>query len=606
MTAPQSTKAIGAIADLAKQLKALFDEVDLITKEDFGRQISTDLRIGGFSLSERLNLLIDQVRGKLVEKGETTRLQQEAIDELSKSREEIDNLRDLSAAIALAQTREEIVEQLLKTVRDKVIPIGGSALYEGSDELGFRLAGTWDAAPEDVKEINRQMAAGFLDWVVKSHSPMAMPAEGKYPTAVYVPMKAGNRVTGIFLLLTSRAVDEFTQSDQERISLLCSQAAVALENARLVNQILQMKQYNESILLSLTSGLIAVDLEGRVTTLNPAGLSILNITSPEILGLELASLPRFAPLCRLLSDTLTSGQDRRNIEIELEAGEKKQILGLSVSSIQSDEDRVIGALGIFTDLTPIKVLEKQVRRSDRLAVVGQLAAGAAHEIRNPLSAIRGSIQLLNRKLQKLPDADPLLIKTKSMIEEVDRINRIVAGMMDMSKEGMLQLTRVSINKVLRDVGYIVEGNFKEAGVGLEFALDETLPDVSVDVAEMKQVFLNLYQNALQAMTTNGKLTVTSARYTGGAEGTDGYVQVRVTDTGSGIDEKHLEKIFAPFFTTKTDGTGLGLSIVHRIVEEHKGRITAESVIGKGTTFMVVLPPAPPAEGEPAKETKASG
>ncbi len=603
MPLPQSTKSITAVADLARQLKTLLDEVDQIAKEDFGRGASTDIRIGGFSLTERLNVIIDQVRAKLVEKIETNRLQQDAIDELSKGREEIDNLRELSAAIALAQTRDEIVEQLLKTIRDKIIPFGGAALYEGSDELGFNLAGSWESTDQDKKEIARQEAAGFLQWVIRSHAPMAMPAEGKYPTAVYVPMKAGNRVMGIFLLLTPRAVDEFTQSDQDRISLLCSQAAVALENARLVEQVLQMKQYNENILLSLTSGLLAVDLEGRVTTLNPAGLSILGMTAPEIIGQEIASIPRLLPFSRLLAESLKSGEEKRNVEIDLEAGEKKQILGVSVSPILAEQERVIGALGIFADLTPIKVLEKQVRRSDRLAVVGQLAAGAAHEIRNPLSAIRGTIQLLNRKLQKLPESEPLLAKTKSMIDEVDRINRIVAGMMDMSKEGTLQLARVSINKILRDVGYIVEGNFKEACVGLEFALEENLPDVSVDTSEMKQVFLNLYQNALQAMSANGKLTVKTdlAR---GDEGGGDFVRVRLTDTGCGIDAKHLEKIFAPFFTTKTDGTGLGLSIVHRIVEDHKGRITADSVIGQGTTFTVVFPPVPPADAGLAKEMTA--
>lgn len=602
---PPSTKSITALADLARHLKSLFDEMDQIAREDFARGVTADVRIAGFSLTDRLNALVDQVRAKLVEKMETNRLQQDAIDELSKSREEIDNLRELSAAIALAQTRDEIVEQMLKTIRDKIIPFGGAALYEGSDDLGFNLAGSWEATEDDKKEITRQQAAGFLQWVIRSHAPMAMPAEGKYPTAVYVPMKAGNRVTGIFLLLTPRAVDEFTQSDQERISLLCGQAAVALENARLVDQVLQMKQYNENILLSLTSGLIAVDLEGRVTTLNPAGLSILNMAAPEIIGQEIASIPHLLPFSRLLAESLTSGQEKRNVELELETGEKKQILGVSVSPILAEQERVIGTLGIFADLTPLKVLEQQVRRSDRLAVVGQLAAGAAHEIRNPLSAIRGTIQLLNRKLQKIPESEPLLAKTKSMIDEVDRINRIVAGMMDMSKEGTLHLTRVPVNKILHDVGYIVEGNFKEAGVGLEFAIEENLPEISVDVSEMKQVFLNLYQNALQAMKTNGKLTV-AADLVRGNEGGGDFVRVRLTDTGCGIDAKHLEKIFAPFFTTKTDGTGLGLSIVHRIVEEHKGRITADSVVGQGTTFTVMLPPAPVAAENPAAGPAADG
>lgn len=589
MPVPPTSRTLSELASLAAQLKVLMDEFDEVIKEDAARSLSTDVRVAGFPLTDRLNAVIDQFRGRLIDKIETGRLQQAAIDELSKTQEEINNLRALSVAISLAQTREEVVKELLEMIREKILTFGGAALYQGTEEIGFNLAEQWDLTDVDRAEVDRQKTAGFLQWVIRSGASMAMPAEGRYPTAVYVPMKAGSHTTGILLLLTTHAADDFTQSDHDRISLLCSQAAVAMENARLVAQVVQMKQYNESILLSLTNGLAAVDTAGRVTTLNPAGMSILNLTLPDILGRPFSDIPHLSPFADVLSEVIRSGGAKRNIEIEITVEDKKQILGISTSAIQADDERVIGALGVFTDLTPIKVLEKQVRRSDRLAVVGQLAAGAAHEIRNPLSAIRGTIQLLNRKLAKIPEPDVFLTKTKSILEEVDRINRIVAGMMDLSKEGRLTLERVSINKILRDVGYIVEGNYKEAGVGLELNLDDTIPEVAVDSSEMKQVFLNLYQNALQAMAANGKLTVTSVAIPD-ADGRS-TVEVRVADSGCGIDAKHLEKIFAPFFTTKTDGTGLGLSIVHRIVEEHKGRIRAESEIGKGTTFIVQLPPA---------------
>ncbi|MBI4178810.1 PAS domain-containing protein [bacterium] len=586
----QTVKSAAALAGLARQLKQLVDELDDIVKSDFDRPAGTDIRVAGFALTERINRIIDEARSRWGEKMETGRIQQETIDDLSKSQEEVNNLRSLSSAIALAQTRSEVVDLLLNMIRDNIVPFGSAALYQGSDEMGFALTDSWEATEEDRLEIERQRAAGFLDWVVKSHSAMAMPAEGKYPTAIYVPMKAGNRVTGIFLLLSPRAVEDFTQSDQERISLLCSQAAIALENARLVEQVLQMKQYNENLVLSLTSGLVAVNLTGMVTTLNPAGLDILGLNAPDIIGKSLSSVSRLEPLAKLLAEALQSGGESVKTELTFVEGDKKQILDVNISSVLDEDDRVTGVLGVFADLTPIKLLEQQVRRSDRLAVVGQLAAGAAHEIRNPLSAIRGNIQLLNRKLQKLPDGgEAFLSRTKSVIEEVDRINRIVGGMMELSKDGRLELKRVSFNQILRAVAGLVEGNYKEAGVGLDLALDDAIPEVMIDVSEMKQVILNLYQNALQAMKTNGKLTV----YSGLVEDAVGasYVQVRIADSGCGIPKQHLEKVFAPFFTTKTEGTGLGLSIVHRIIEEHKGRITVDSVEGEGTTFTIWLPPA---------------
>jgi len=235
-----------------------------------------------------------------------------------------------------------------------------------------------------------------------------------------------------------------------------------------------------------------------------------------------------------------------------------------------------GKLRAQADL--ILEIEEQLRRADRLSALGELAAGMAHEIRNPLGSIRGTAEILR---DGIDPADKRHEFAGILIKEVDRLNRVVRDFLDFARPAPVERGRVDLNEALREILALIGPQALNGGVRVELTAGE-LPPVPGDREQLKQAFLNLVLNALQAMPAGGTLAVSTAPV-------EGRVEVRFTDTGQGIPPEKLEKIFNPFFTTRQEGTGLGLAITHRIVQGHGGRIEVTSRIGEGTTFTVIIP-----------------
>lgn len=229
----------------------------------------------------------------------------------------------------------------------------------------------------------------------------------------------------------------------------------------------------------------------------------------------------------------------------------------------------------------------RLHRAERLAAVGQLAAGLAHEIRNPLTAIRSTMQYL---LQGLPRGEPHHQLVEELLGEVDRINSTVGGLLSLSRSGEIRLAEIDLHEPLSASIHLVQARADEQEVVLEPGLGREPLRVLGDLGQLKQVFLNLLLNALQSMPEGGRLTIAagpSGPPPGG--GAVRWGQVRIVDTGPGIPADELRRVFDPFFTTKRDGTGLGLAICHGIVEQHQGEIRLESEMGRGTTALVRLP-----------------
>lgn len=222
--------------------------------------------------------------------------------------------------------------------------------------------------------------------------------------------------------------------------------------------------------------------------------------------------------------------------------------------------------------------EEQLRRADRLAALGELSAGMAHEIRNPLASIRGTAEILRDGIKA---DDPRAEFATILIREVDRLNRVVADFLDFSRPSNARRERVDVVEALREVLVLTRLAARKKQVEVTLEAVGAL-ELAADREQLKQAFLNLILNAFEAMPDGGRLVVS-------ATVRDGTALVRFHDSGIGIAPEHLEQIFSPFFTTRRDGTGLGLAITHRIVAAHGGRIEVESRVGEGTTFSVVLP-----------------
>jgi two-component system, NtrC family, sensor histidine kinase PilS len=340
-----------------------------------------------------------------------------------------------------------------------------------------------------------------------------------------------------------------------------------------------LEMFHKNVVDNIPSGILTTDTRGKVNLLNETACVILGASREELVG---------RPLGEVLSGI--EGADGRSArddppvvrpEIRFVRSDGAEIfLGFSASQMKDPDGDVIGRVVIFQDLTPIKQMEERVRIADRLAGVGELAAGLAHEIRNPLASIAGSSQLLRES----PDDAATLLE---IIErESKRLNGLISDFLSYTATSLRAVATVPLTRLLHEVVAAVRaGEGREKGVRIEYNASHELT-VLGDAEQLKQVAWNLIRNAVQATPPDGRILVdTFEQIRQGAR----YVVMTIADSGAGIDAKDLGKIFNPFYTTKEGGTGLGLSISQRIVQYHNGFIEARSSAGEGSTFSVFLP-----------------
>lgn len=344
---------------------------------------------------------------------------------------------------------------------------------------------------------------------------------------------------------------------------------------------------NGNILNSIADGVIAIDVKGQVTSINPAARRMMGLENrPDVIGLPYRDL--YAPdaaFASVLLDTLDSGREHIGVPLDCPLPDQTLHVNVSSSSLKDPSGTVIGAVAVLKDLSEQHRLQKQIMRADRLAALGELVAGVAHEIRNPLTSIRGFVQYLETggTQEEWQRFAPLIIR------QVDSLNRIVTELLEFGRHRPAQVGPVRLNDLVRELT-VLAGAKAATRICLDFADD--LPVVNADGEALKQVVLNLLINAVQAISDTGTVTIATAFAPGADE-----VTVSVRDDGCGIAAEDLEKIFDPFFSTKPTGTGLGLAVVHRIMDAHRGTITVDSTRGVGTTVMLRLPLAQPLEAK---------
>jgi PAS domain S-box-containing protein len=347
------------------------------------------------------------------------------------------------------------------------------------------------------------------------------------------------------------------------------------------NEILELKAYNDIVLASMTNGLITLDIDSRIVSANGAAESILGLEGRHWQGISFREMwPEDNSFVRLLQKCLQSQTPCRNQEISLDTGKGEQrTLMVNTSFLEDGRGGKMGVLVVINDITEVKVLEAQMRQSDRLAALGTLSAGLAHEIRNPLSAIKTFVQLLPRKISNPAFFDKF---QTTVPRELNRINDLIESLLELARPPKLEFKMTSLSGCLSQVEDLYRDKLEAANITLEISQRESLPELWVDREHLVRALSNIVVNALEAMPEGGNLSVTSEELAGG-------VVLQFTDTGVGMDEATTDKIFNPFFTTKDTGTGLGLAMTHKIIQEHGGDIEVDSVVGKGTTFTLTFP-----------------
>ncbi len=351
----------------------------------------------------------------------------------------------------------------------------------------------------------------------------------------------------------------------------------------------------ENILTSLEDGVIVVDRLGKVSFLNQAAEMLTQIPASQALRQPCSLLFRKNSwLLDMVKKSQSPQHSGTRGEGDLATPWGPQVpVSLTVSPLQDRYGRFLGSILLLRDLTRRREMEEDLKRADRLATLGTLAAGLAHEIKNPLGGIKGAAQLLRREAS----GDPSIAQyTDIMIREVDRVNLLIEQLLDLSRPAKLNLLSLNIHELLDDVLLLERQSLQEQQVAVKKNYDPSLPPIRGDRGQLTQVFLNLVKNALQAVKGQGCLTVTTRIETGfhirePGRKRENFIWVDVEDDGPGIREEDLPHIFSPFFTTKSNGTGLGLAICYRIIKEHGGLIRVESREGKGTSFKVSLPVA---------------
>jgi two-component system sensor histidine kinase HydH len=343
-----------------------------------------------------------------------------------------------------------------------------------------------------------------------------------------------------------------------------------IQNYYLVNRTLKQTQdYTRQVVASMANGLLSVDLDGKIISYNLLALELLAIEEYEIKNMDINGFPDFREtgIFEKLEDCVSVLD--REINYHKKFGETVP-LALSVTPIMGEGDSCQGAVIILRDLSEIKQLEEKVRRSEKLAAIGELAASVAHEIRNPLSSIKG------REKEY----------AETMVSEVDRINTVVTDLLTFARPMEAELVPTDVTALIEHTVRLIQADAQTRNINIQMNISD-LSKIPLDANQMTQAVLNLLLNALQAVKNGGHIEV-------GAElnPSDSLLKMWVEDDGSGILADQKKKIFDPFFTTREKGTGLGLAIVHKIVENHNGEVNLESPPARekqGTRIMLSIP-----------------
>lgn len=343
-----------------------------------------------------------------------------------------------------------------------------------------------------------------------------------------------------------------------------------------------------SIIESVESGIVTVDTSGTVNYINAAGEKFFGLNRVQVLNRQLWDIKsrnlminRLPSVFTLLEDVLVRGVCYDGIELDGMLNGTKSVFNISAKMLKDRTGLPVGAFLILRDHSINRMLEDQVQRNECLSVVGQLAAGITHEIRNPLQSIKGFVQLLQ---EKNCNQQKIQVYAEVITGEIERINGIITEFLMLSRPAAAVFAPGDLNHLVQDVVLLMQSEAQLHQVRVETVYGKRLPLILLDQAQIKQVLINLFYNALGAMPEGGILKITTWYDFHFQE-----VKIRISDSGTGMDDATLRQIAEPFFTTKEEGTGLGLPVSYRIVQSHGGRIEVSSAVNQGTTFTIVLP-----------------
>jgi PAS domain S-box-containing protein len=407
----------------------------------------------------------------------------------------------------------------------------------------------------------------YLEKKPSSDSTRLIVREGM-KASLTLPLLMEGQPVGV-MFFSSRTAGAYRPEHEEFLRNIVGHMAIAVERARLVDGLRERTEFLENILQNTLDGIVVVDAQNRIKTWNEGARSIFGYAAPEAIG---------QPVDLLLGDALAQDGPLPRFEAELRKKSGDSVLvEISAAPLKDKKGRPIGRSCLIRDLSDVKAMQQELVRTQSLAVVGELAATVAHEIKNPLAGISGAIQIL---AEGMPKNDGRREIVGEILDQVRRLDRTVRDLLNFARPITPGRVDLELAESITSVWKMLS---PQAGASaIRYSLEGDLEArLSGDPHLLRQVWTNLFQNAVEAMPKGGELRT---RISGGP-----LVRVEIRDSGNGIDAETLERMWRPFYTTKTRGTGLGLPIVKKIIEAHGGRIWCESESGKGTSFFVEIP-----------------
>ncbi len=504
-------------------------------------------------------------------------------------------IRALGQQLVLSRDEHHIAQLVVDTAQH-LLDFQMCSLWMVDEEQNalVRKAGTLRGQSVDLPPFGLDAGHGIMAAVARSGESIYVPDVSRDPryidiglnmrSELCVPLRVGDRVTGV-LNADSPRLDAFGEPSRRLLLTLADQAALALENARLFGEIEELKGFSEGLIQNMAEGLIVQDVEGRFVYLNPAGAAMLGYAPDELTGrhwTEILPSEQHQFVAAALERRQRGESQRFEALLRRRDGSVLPVLIADQPVLR--DNRVSSALSVFTDLTDVKRLQEQLIQNEKLAALGRLAASLAHEINNPLQALRSGLDLLvKRPIEETKRQRYLEVASR----EVERLIGIVERMLNFYRPSLDKRTLTDVNSVLEETLALAGKKLQHGRVTVVRELAPALPHVEAVADQLNQVFLNIVLNALDAMPGGGLLTLRTAWHARSRE-----VCVSFVDTGEGIPAERIPRLCEPFFTTKAKGTGLGLAISYGIVTRHGGRIDVQSQVGRGATFLVFLPAAP--------------
>ena len=585
--------------------KTLFGETKILEESDQKNDVKNKEAINLDDTLAQMEAIFEQVESA------QPRLETEKSDSKDSSRvkrDDLEALLDISKAINSTLVLDDILQMVMRrAIKLLRAERGFLMLLDQENNLQFKTA--HNICKESLCKEDFRISMSIATSVAKTgksiytsnaqqdekYSKQKSIQELDLKSIMCVPLKSKEKIIGVLYLDNSSKSNIFLESDLYLFELFAGQAAMAIENAKLYENLLAMKIYNENVVKKTPVGIVVVD--------NNLNITVANKTSQEIFKragwkekfdhhslkslslLDLVPSEEKARWKKICYQVLYTGNPFEEAKSYHRFGTDEVALSLKVSPLDSHDNRILGLILVIEDITEKVIAEKYLIYSQNLVAKGEMAASIGHELNNYLTIILNNAELMSLNLKK-GDTSGVEKNTKAIQDSVETMKRFTDGLVDFSKLET-KITQYNLRSLLEDLIFSLKPQKQFSGIKFETIFDPELPALPMDVGQIQQVFLNILNNAADAVNTlsepQGTITI-NASYVKREK----MVEVKISDTGPGISPDFLPKIFEPHFTTKKGGHGFGLVICERIIKNHNGEISAESSPG-GTTFTITLP-----------------